>query len=411
MILLSFCFSFSETSFSTITKARLKTMAEKSKKARRTLRIYENFDRFLSTVLIGDTITTLTASSLCTIIFINYWEENLAATVSTIVMTVVLLIFCAVTPKTIAKTNSEKKAVLMTPFIEFFTVMFYPINLFFKAWKKLLDFLFKAEKEDTMTEDELITIIEDAKDSGLIDEDEREVISNVIEFYGQKTSDILIPRMEMIAIEKHANAKDVTKLFMEHGYSRLPVYEGNIDNVIGTIHIRDFFRLTQTKNGKIESIITPIVLTSEETSISDLFKHLQKKQSHIAVVVDEYGGTKGLVTMENIIEELLGDIYDESDEMDEDEDITPLEDGRFRVLCDMCIYEMFDFFEVDLTDEEEDALPQTVNGWITQELKDLPKKGNKFTYKNLDVKVTKTDEKKAIECVIKKNPKIEIEED
>ena len=307
----------------------------------------------------------------------------------------VVLIFGEISPKSLAKENPEKFAMISAPFIKFLSVLLKPINWLFAQWKKLLAKLFNANEARPITEDELLTMVEEAETEGGIDEGQSELIQNAIEFNDLEAWDVLTPRVDIIAIEADTQEEEIGRLFLETGFSRLPVYDGDLDNIVGVLNQKDFHNYIKGGRASVSEYIKPVIFVAGSMRIAQLLKKLQTVKTHIAIIVDEYGGTYGLVTMEDILEELVGEIYDEHDAV-ELQDIVQQQDGSYRVLCGTNIDKIFDYFDV-----EEEINATTVNGWVVLQLDKLPEVGDKFIYeadyKRFDVIVTKADERKALE--------------
>lgn len=398
LLIFSAYFSATETAFTSVNKIRIKNMAnDGNKRANRVLELLEDYDKILSTILVGNNIVNIVLTAIATLFFVKYYPTNGAA-VSTVVVTVVVLIFGEISPKSLAKDSSEKFAMFSAPIIKFFMVILAPLNWFFGLWKSLLKAVFHTKDKVLITEDELITMVEEAETEGGINEEQSELIQNAIEFNDLEAMDVLRPRVDIEAIDVEDTKEDIEKLFLESGYSRLPVYEDDLDNILGVLNQKDFHNYIKGKDVDIKKHVTPVIFVAGSIKLPQLLKRLQEAKTHMAIVVDEYGGTSGLVTMEDIIEELVGDIYDEHDQEELDE-IIKRKDGSYRVQASANLDKMFDYFDVQ---EELDV--NTVNGWVVVALDKLPKVGDRFTYtvdyKKFDVKVTKADDKKAIEIVM-----------
>ena len=408
LILFSAFFSASETAFTSLNKIRLKTMADDgNKKAAKAYKMAENYDKLLSTVLVGNNIVNITASSVATVLFIRLINESKGPTVSTIIMTVLLLIFGEVTPKTLAKEMPEKYAMFATPFLRALTVILTPAVAFFMLWKKLLSKIFKFKKDDTITGDELLNIVDEAESGGGLDEDESDLIRSAISFYECPVGDILTPRVDVIAVSKDDSVEKIASVFNDSGFSRLPVYSDDTDDIIGFIHIRDFNKYVLTKKQPISSIIKKTVYIAKQMQISELLKLMQQKKTHMAVVADEFGGTLGIVTMEDILEELVGEIWDENDEVIED--FSPQPDGTVKVLGGAQLDKMFEYFDMD---EDEESESVSVGGWVLEQLGKMAEVGDTFEYKNLSVTVTDVEQRRVIEISVKvEEPKEENEDD
>ncbi len=397
LILFSAFFSASETAFTSLNKIRLKTMADDgNRKAARAYNLTESYDKLLSTILVGNNIINISASSIATVLFIKLLGNGKGPTASTVIMTVLLLIFGEVTPKIVAKEAPEKYAMFATPFLRILLVILTPVVSFFVLWKKMLSRVFKFKHNDTITGDELLTIVDEAESGGGLDEDESDLIRSAISFYECPVGDILTPRVDVIAVSKDDSVEEIASVFNDSGFSRLPVYADDTDDIIGFIHIRDFNKYVLTKNQPISSIIKKIVYVAKQMQISELLKLMQQKKTHMAVVADEFGGTLGIVTMEDILEELVGEIWDENDEVIED--FTPQPDGSVRVLGGAQLDKMFEYFNMD---EDEDAESVSVGGWVLEQLGKMAEVGDCFSCKNLSVTVTDVEQRRITEILVK----------
>jgi len=397
LIVLSFYFSLTETAFTALNRIRIKNMADKgSKGAKLTLELYDDYDKLLSTLLVGTNISNITSAAICTVLFVNAFGD-FGATLSAVFTTIVVLVFAEVTPKNLAKESPEKFALVCAPMAKFFMILFSPINAFFMVWKKGMVKVFKISADDKMmTEDELISVVEEATHSGVIDEGDEELIKNVIEFYDQKTEHILTPRMDMVTISKDATIEEIAEVFFETGFSRIPVYDESVDNIIGTLHTRHFLRYVMKKDTPFEDIIHPAVFVPSLMDIGDLFNLMQKEKAHMAIVIDEHGGTDGIVTMEDILEELMGEIWDENDKVIEQ--FVSLDDDKYLVVCSTDTHDFFEHFNLP-TDETEE-LPAKINGWIIHMLGRLPEEGDSFEFEHLTVTVSKIERNRTLECVV-----------
>lgn len=406
LLILSAFFSATETAFTSLNRTRLKLLADDGKKsAKKALKHAENYDRLLYTILIGNNIVNLTLATISTLLFSSIItnSESLSATLSTIISTIAVLIFGEITPKTLAKEFPEKVAMFVAPIMDFFTIILYPLNLVFTGWKLLLKKIFKFKSEDVITEQELLTYVEEANEDGTLDNNETELISSAIEFNDAEVGDILVPRVNVIAVEENTPMKDIRLVFSEHGFSRLPVYRRSIDTIIGMIHEKDFYAAYTSGATNIKGIVTSMALATEHMKISALLRSMQKQKVHMATVVDEYGGTLGIVTLEDILEELVGEIWDEHDEVVDY--FTKLDDEHYLVDGNA---ELSEFFEIFSQDEDEESDSNTVSGWIIERSGDIPPIGYTFDYNNLTVTVTKRTLKKVLEVKVEIRP---IEED
>ena len=395
LVVFSAYFSATETAFTSANRIRLKNLAgDGDKKAKQVLDMSENYDALLSTILVGNNIANIAMSSIATVFFMKLYPLY-GATIATIVITVVVLVFGEISPKSIAKEKAESFAMFAAPLLKVFIVILTPVNWIFTQWKKLLARIFHVDGARPITEDELLTIVEEAETEGGIDEGQSELIQNAIEFNELEAWDVLTPRVDIDAIEIDEDKEEIARLFLETGYSRLPVYEDDLDNIMGVLNQKDFHNYIKGTDADVSEYVKPVIFVAGSMKISQLLKRLQTAKTHIAIIVDEYGGTSGLVTMEDIIEELVGEIYDEHD-AEQLQDIVQQQDGTYRVLCGTNVDKMFDYFDVD-----EDIDANTVNGWVVLQIDKLPSVGDHFVYeadfKKFDVTVTKADDRKALE--------------
>lgn len=400
LLVFSFLFSSIETAYSTFNKIRMKNLAQSgNKKAEAVIALESKYDKLLTSILIGNNIVNIALSSIATIFFMDVIvnNESLAATVSTIVITVAVLIFGEISPKVIARENADKYAIALAPFVKAIVVALTPLSIIFGGWSKLLHKIFKSkDQEASFTEDELITIVDEAEEDGVLEEDEGNLIRSAIEFNDVCAGDILTPRVDICAISKDDSIQDIAKTFIENAYSRLPVYGEDMDDIIGILHEKDFFIAYHNNNKTITKHLQKPVHVSEHIKIADLLQVLKSKKCHMAIVVDEFGGTMGLVTMEDIIEELIGDVWDEHDEVVND--YKELPDGSFIVKCSADLDDFFEKFELTFPDEED--MPQTVNGFIMKELESFPQVGDNFDYQTLHLEIKKIGAKRIEEVKV-----------
>ena len=399
LVIMSGFFSSTETAYSCSSRIKLRTLVSNGdKRAKKVLNLAEtNYDRFISTVLIGNNIVNLSASTLATIFFASLIEnDSSSALVSTAVMTVAVLIFGEITPKFIAKTYPEKFSMAFYPLIKFFYYIFFPLNLIFGGWKWLLSKVFRFKNADVVTEDEIMTIVEEAEEDGTLKTEETRLIRSVIEFDDLEVGDILVPRVNIVAVDVESSMDDIRKVFDREGYSRLPVYKDSIDTIIGTIHEKDFFNAYLSGKKGIDGIMQNAFYTTEHAKISVLLRQLQKQKVHIAVVLDEYGGTLGLVTLEDILEELVGEIYDEHDEVINH--FKPISETTTLIDGNADLSDMFEYYGIER--DQEDFEASTVSGWVIEILGEIPHAGKKLEYKNLDVEVLKSTVKKVLQVKV-----------
>lgn len=398
LIIMSAYFSATETAFSSLNKIKLKNLAVNgSKKAENTLKLTKKFDSILSTILIGNNIVNIASASIATIVFTEFFG-NAGVTLSTIVMTIVVLIFGEISPKSLAKESPERFAMFSTPILKGLLILFTPLNFLFGLWKRIISTVIKVEEISIEVEEELLTIVEEAEIKGGIDEHESKLIRSAIEFNDLDADQILTARVDLISIPKEATIEEVRKVFKENKFSRIPVYESNIDNIIGVIHEKDFYDILDEKKDTIDSIIKPIVYVTSNTKISELLKKFQYLKNHMAVVIDEFGGTMGIITLEDVLEELVGEIWDEHDEIVEY--FKKLDENKYSVVCSVSLADFFE--EFNMKEEIDDFEVQTVNGWIVKEFGYLPKVNESFLYKDLNISISKIEGRRVKEIIVEK---------
>ena len=386
-------FSASETAFSSLNQIRLKSRAEDGdSSAARVLAMAEQYDKLLSTILIGNNIVNIAAASIGTILFTQMLGAERGATMSTIVLTIIVLIFGEVTPKSLAKEMPEKVATAVSPFLVLLMALMTPLTWLFTQWKKLLGHFVHSGEADTITEGELVTMVSEAENDGELTDRESELIRSAIEFDDVEVEEILTPRVDVVAVEDDIPLEELAQTFAESGYSRLPVYHGTIDNIIGVVHEKDFYIARLKKATKIDDLVVPTLYTTGSTQISQLLRTLREQHHHLAVVVDEYGGTEGIITLEDILEELVGEIWDEHDEVTED--FRKQSDGSWLVSGSASVDDLYE--ELDLP-EEEDIDSNTVNGLVQEKTCHLPKVGDRFTLGEYDGVVTRTAKRRVTE--------------
>ncbi len=386
-------FSASETAFSSLNQIRLKSRAEEGDaSAARVLAMAGKYDKLLSTILIGNNIVNIAAASIGTILFTRALGAERGATVSTIVLTIVVLIFGEVTPKSLAKEMPETVATMVSPVLNLLMLLFTPLTWLFSQWKRLLGHFIHSSEEDTITEGELMTMVSEAENDGELTDRESELIRSAIEFDDVEVEEILTPRVDVIAVEDDLPLDEVAQTFAESGYSRLPVYHDTIDNIIGVVHEKDFYLARLKKETSLEELIKPTLYTTGSTQISQLLRTLREQHHHLAVVVDEYGGTEGIITLEDILEELVGEIWDEHDEVTED--FHKQSDGSWVVLGSASVDDLYETLGLP---EDEDIDSNTVNGLVQEKTGHLPKVGDRFTLGEYDGVVTRTAKRRVTE--------------
>lgn len=404
LVLFSAYFSATETAFSTFNKTRVKTLAEAgNRRADLVLALNENYDKLISTILIGNNIVNIALASLGTVLFVKLYGD-IGATVSTAVVTVVVLVFGEISPKSLAKDYPEKFAMFSAPFINALIFLFTPLNVIFSAWKKFLSVIFKSNNDKKMSQEELLMLVQEVEEDGAIDNEESELIRNVIEFGDRKAEDILTHRGDVEAVSVDTSKKEIARVFSATKFSRLPVYEESIDNIIGVVHQKDFYNAGSIFTGDIRDILTEPIFVSQSMNIDALLKELKMTKSHIAVVVDEYGGMVGIVTMEDILEELVGEIWDEHDDVIEEfKEIAP---NTYRVDGLSSVEDFADFFDCEIKTEN-----VSFGGWVMEKLDKIPEEGDKFSFGNLDFTVAEIDNRRAKVISVVMHPEEKAEEE
>lgn len=393
LVAFSAFFSASETAFSSLNQIRLKSRADDGDRtAARVLAMSEQYDKLLSTILIGNNIVNIAAASIGTIIFTKMLGAERGATVSTMVLTIVVLIFGEVTPKSLAKEMPETIATAVAPVLSLLMLVLTPLTWLFSQWKRLLNHFVHSSESDTITEGELMTMVSEAENDGELTDRESELIRSAIEFDDVEVEEILTPRVDVVAVEDDISLEELAQTFAESGYSRLPVYHGTIDNIIGVVHEKDFYIARLKKATKIDDLVAPTLYTTGSTQISQLLRTLREQHHHMAVVVDEYGGTEGIITLEDILEELVGEIWDEHDEVTED--FRKQSDGSWLVSGSASVDDLFETLDLP---EDEDIDSNTVNGLVQEKTCHLPKVGDHFSLGEYDGVVTRTARRRVTE--------------
>ena len=400
LVALSAYFSATETAFTSLNRIRLKTRADDGdKRAARTLALAADFDRLLSTLLIGNNIVNNVATTIGAVLFIQLIGPGKGPTVSATVLTVVILIFGEVTPKSLAKERPEAWAIVATPLLRVMAVLLTPVNFLFTQWKKLLRVLLRHQDDDGITEEELMGMVDQAETEGSLDQPESDLIRNAIEFNDMEVSEILTPRVDLEALADTATMEEAAAMYADSGFSRLPIYHDSIDNIIGVLHEKDFYAAYCRGVKRLSELKSSVLYTTETARISDLLRQLQQNKVHMAVVVDEYGGTQGIVTMEDIMEELVGEIWDEHDEVVEE--FRKQSDGSYLVACSADLDDLYDLFDMK-PGQEYDA--SSVSGWVMEEIGRVPDVGDRFQADGLDVCVTRVEHRRVMEIRVRPLP-------
>ena len=398
LILLSAFFSATETAYSCANKIKLKSMVAAGKKHAKAVYTFaeDKYDKLITTILVGNNVVNLSASALAIALFAKILHGSdfplTPSTVSTIVMTLVVLVVGEVTPKFVASVYPEKFCFFFYPLMQLFYWILRPVSILFDGYKALLRKIFKLKEDDAVTDEELMSLVDEAEEDGTLKEDESELLRSALEFDDLKVEDILVPRVDLVAISKDSTMDEILAVFRENCYSRLPVYEGTIDNVVGLIHERDFYNAYLTGDKDIAHFIQDISFTTEYTRISTLLKQLQREKIHMAAVSDEYGGLVGIVTLEDILEELVGEIWDEHDE--EEVLFGAIAQDEYWVDGKCSLEEFFSLYEIEQEDENFEA--NTVGGWVTEKGGGIPPVGEIFSFRCVEIKVVKTTRQKVL---------------
>ena len=387
-IALSAFFSATETAYSACNRVKLKTMdGPRKEKAQIALALLEKYDSLITAVLIGNNLVNIVGTAIATLLFttrILPGQEDLATTAASVMMTVLVLFLGEVGPKTLAKQQPEKFAMSVSPLISFLMMVLRPLDWLFALWRKLLAKIIRPEPEENQIEDELMTMIDEAQTEGDIEEEEVELIRSAIEFNDQDASDIMTPRVDVTALEDTATVETAADVFRDTWFSRIPVFHEDLDHIVGILHEKDFYKMTHDGCTDITQIMKEPVFAPASLSIGNLLKLFRTSQTHMVILLDEYGGTEGIVTMEDVLEELVGEIYDEHDEVSEE--VVEQEDGTLIVDGNMQLQELLDKFEVE---NEYDA--DTVGGWASEMLEKVPEVGDSFTVERHQFTVTEMD--------------------
>ena len=368
LIIMSAVFSGSEMAFSSVNKIRLKNYASQgNKRAEKALKIANKFDDALTTILIGNNIVNILSTSISTVLFTQILGSG-GVGAATVVMTILVLIFGEITPKSYAKSHAESVALFMAEPLLILIKLMTPVVFFFKI---LQNFMKPKNEQPTVTEDELKYMIEEIEEQGVLEEQESDLVRSALEFDEITVDEILIPRVNVVAIERNEDFNKIKELFLTEMYSRLPVYEKNVDNIIGVITNKSFFRLMDENKEDITEIIQDIIHLSDLKLISEALKEMQKNKTHMAVVLDQYGGTKGIITMEDIIEELVGEIYDENDEIINN--FIQTGENEYEVSGELNISDMLE--NLNLPDNVIESAGNTIGGWVMELLGHVAKEG------------------------------------
>ena len=410
-------FSGSEIAYSTVNPMRLKRIESEtgSSKARRALYITDHYDKALASVLIGNNLVNLASSTISTPLFIKLLSdaglvgENAAAAISTAAITIFILIFGETLPKLAAKGDPENFSMNVSRPMRGFMLLFAPVVFLVMKFIGALSKRWKVEQDDdAVTEDDLSEMIDTVEDAGVIDEDTSELLQSALDFPDIAVYEILTPRVDMISIDVDDSREEIMETIESSVYSRIPVYEDSIDNIIGVLHLNQFLKsLAAGEEFDIRKHLLPVAYLHKTTILPQALRELREKKLHLAIVTDEYGGTMGLITMEDILEQLVGDIWDESDEIEDE--VVQLEDDLFEVDGNMRIYDFLEEFGIDDDDFDDDNA--TVGGFAIEQLGGYPAKGQSFDFEHLTITIKAIQNLRVTRLIVKVNPKPEPEDD
>lgn len=393
-VILSAFFSAAETAFNSLNRVKLETQSEHGdKKAAEILKLLDQYDKMLSTILIGNNLVNIGATSVATVLLVEQFGEQLGSGLSTILTTIVLLVFGEISPKSIAKNNADAFARFSVSFVRVLVFIFTPLNFLFGLWQKLLQKLFRPASEETVTDEEILSYVKEAERGGEIDRQESGLIRNSIDFNETTAEDILTPRVDMEVLDINASNEEVANAFKETNFTRIPVYKDSIDNIRGIINQKDFYSKIYGTNHTIKEIIRPVIFMIPKKPIGELLRTFQKKKMHVAIILDEYGGTVGMVTLEDIIEELVGEIWDEQEEAVED--IRRIDPKAYVVRGTVKMEDLFDAIHFKPKEEMES---ETVNGFLMDQLGHLPRERETVRLDHLKFTVLKTGDRRVKEA-------------
>ena len=396
VLLTSAYFSAAETAFLNYNKSRMRNMEANNKKAALVLNLEDNYDNLMSTILFFRSVLNVTAASLIIFIFSKLFV-NKGILISTVIAIFIIMTAGELIPRGLANMAPDKTAMSCAPSMRLFMRICSPFNFILATLKKMIYRVFKAEEQPSVYEDDLRTVLDEVENEGVIDKSESDLIRSAIEFNETVAEDIYTPRIDIVGIEENESLESIKEKFILSGYSRLPVFSGGMDNIIGVLHEKDYYQALHRKEKDINKMVSKTIYVTPNKKISELLKELQISKAHMAIVIDEYGGTEGLITMEDIIEELVGEIWDEHDEVIEW--FKKIGEDKYLVSCNADIDDMLDLFGIEVDDELDIT---TVNGFVTMLFEGIPEEGGRIVYKDLDITVTKAEAKRVIEIQVER---------
>jgi len=413
-IMFSALFSASEMALSSANKVRIENDAEEgNKRAQKTLQLIENFDDSLGAILIGNNLVNIAASSISSVLVILLTGSDELTWVATVVITVLVIIFGETIPKITAKQNATRFSLKITPFVRFLSIVLKPLV---KAVVWLVNILTpkKELEEDEEDEDEsieeLATIIETAEDEGVLDEDQKELLIAAIDFADISAYEVMTARVDIDAIDIEDSMEEIMELVNSTPFTRLPVYEDSIDNIIGVLHLNDLLKeLAKNDKADIRSILMEPVFVYRTTKLPSVLQALREANQHMAIVTDEYSGIDGIITMEDVLEEVVGEIWDENDLVEEE--IVEKSEREYELDGDLNIYDFLEIVEMDEDDYESEFDSETVGGWVMEMLERFPVVGDEVRYENFTLKVIEAEERRVDKLLLTIDEKEEEEED
>ncbi len=407
LIILSAFFSSAETAFSSVNKIRLRNYVSDNKAgSKKALHITENFDNALSTILVGNNIVNIAASSIAASVATGIFGAGTGLVISTLVMTILVLIFGEILPKSIAKENAESYSLKISGILFILIKLLTPVNFIFAKLKDVVSRTFsKNESTPSITEEEIKVMVDISEEEGVIDKEEKELVHRSLEFNDVIVGEVLTHRMDMIAVEVNQPIEEIKNIFLTERFSRIPVYKDNIDNIIGILSEREFFsELIQHNDANVQALLRQPVFVVRSMKVATLLPELQRLKSHMAIVVDEFGGTSGLITLEDILEELVGEIWDEHDE--KINVMTKLSETLYEFDAQFQLDDFADLLHVKMPESSSHSL----GGWLFETLERIPKEGEGFQYENLFISAQEVDNHRVRKVRVEISPKEENEE-
>lgn len=400
LIVLSAFFSSVETAFSTVNTIRLRHDADGgNKRAKTALYITDHYDKALTTILIGNNIVNIGCSSIATVLCLNLFGD-MGAAISTGAVTILVLTFGEILPKCIAKEHADSYCLVTAQTLRVLMTIFTPVVfVFVKLKTAVLNRMRKNDTAPSVTEDELKFIIESIEEEGVLEEQERELVQSALDFDEKSVQEILTPRVDITAVDLSDDAKDVAKLILSERYSRIPVYKDSLDNIVGILHTRDFLEaMIHREKPEIAKLIQPAYFIYKKKKLSNVLADFKRKKLHMAIVSDDYGGTVGIVTMEDLLEEIVGEIWDEDEEVEQQYRALP--SGGYEISGDMDLDEMLALFDLDEKTVDSDSV--SVGGWVFETLGNIPNKGDAFNFGELSITVTEVNEQRITKLIVKR---------